>query len=360
MGIEPTYKVLQTSAWATRLRRRSLAGYRSGRGIAFPTVTGRGKAVGAFAVVAVCLAIGAASPALATAAPEDPATIGTYGVGVVERIFVDRTRVTPANGDAPEVPGRTLETVVYYPARPGGDNRVVADAAPVRRGGPFPLVLFSHGNNSFGREYESLFRQWVSAGYVVAAPNYPLSQMDAPGGNTVSDVGNQADDAAFVLDRVLTLARKPGPLRALVDPKRVAAVGHSLGAITTYNLAFKTCCADPRVRAVAVMSGVSGSPPDYFDSIDTPLLILHGDGDEVLDIRNAVTAFERANPPKYFVTLIGGLHSEPYRGADDAVANAATRISLDFFDRYLKGDEAGLTRLHRDAIAGVALLLEEP
>ena len=300
-----------------------------------------------FAVVATGLAIGAASPAVATAAPEDPATIGTYGVGVLERAFVDRTRVTPANGDAPEAPGRTLETVVYYPTR-------------TRNAGRFPLVVFSHGNNSFGREYEPLFRQWVSAGYVVAAPTYPLSQMDAPGGNTVSDLGNQADDAAFVLDRVLTLTRKPGPLRGLVDPKRVAAAGHSLGAITTYNLAFKTCCADPRIRAVAVMSGVSGAPPDYFDSIDTPLLILHGDGDDVIDIRNGVTAFERANPPKFFVTLIGGLHSEPYRGADDAVANATTRITLDFWDRYLKGDEAGLTRMHRDTIVGVALLQEEP
>jgi dipeptidyl aminopeptidase/acylaminoacyl peptidase len=313
-----------------------------------------------FAAVAVTLAFAAATPAVAAAAPDDPPTIGTYGVGVVERTFVDRTRVTPANGDAPEAPQRTLDTVVYYPARSGADDRVVAGAAPVRRGGPYPLVLFSHGNNSFGREYEALFRQWVSAGYVVAAPNYPLSQMDAPGGTTVSDVGNQAGDAAFVLDEVLALNRERGPLRGLVDPKRVAAAGHSLGAITTYNLAFKACCADTRIEAVAVMSGVSGTPPEYFDSIDTPLLVLHGDADRTIEIRNGVDAFERANPPKYFVTLIGGLHSEPYRGADDAVAVAATTITLDFFDRYLKGDEAGLTRMHRDAIAGVASLQEEP
>ena len=85
-----------------------------------------------------------------------------------------------------------------------------------------------------------------------------------------------------------------------------------------------------------------------------------GDADRTIPIGNAIDAFARANPPKYYVTLIGGLHSEPYRGAEDAVANAATRIALDFFDRYLKGDEAGLTRLHRDAIAGVALLQEDP
>jgi hypothetical protein len=79
-----------------------------------------------------------------------------------------------------------------------------------------------------------------------------------------------------------------------------------------------------------------------------------------LPIGNAVDAYDRANPPKYSVTLIGGLRSEPYRGAEDAIANAATRSSLDFFDRYLKDDDAGLTRLHRDALAGVALLQEDP
>lgn len=288
------------------------------------------------------------------------AATGTYSVGVLDFTFVDHSRPTQANRSFPGSPERTLPTVVYYPAR-GSIDDVVDDAAPDRRHRPYPIILYSHGTDSFGREYEPLFRQWVSAGYVVVAPDYPLAKKTAPGGATVTDLAQQPADAKFVLDHVLALDRKrSSPLHGIIDSAGVAASGHSLGAITTYDLAYKTCCADRRITAVAIMSGVTGKPPEYFRDIHTPLLVLHGDADATLPIRLGAEAFAVASPPKYFVTLIAGQHSAPYRGADDAVATATARTTLDFFDRYLKGDPGGIDRLERDAdVAGVATLQED-
>ncbi len=108
------------------------------------------------------------------------------------------------------------------------------------------------------------------------------------------------------------------------------------------------------------MAGLAGGPPEFFAGIRTPLLALHGEADTSVPFAAGVEAFEDASPPKFFVTLVDGQHTAPFRGATDAIAAAATRTTLDFFDRYLKGDREGLARLRRDAdVAGVATLLEE-
>ncbi|HCT81853.1 MAG TPA: hypothetical protein DGG94_22765 [Micromonosporaceae bacterium] len=51
-------------------------------------------------------------------------------------------------------PDRPLPTVVYQPSRAG----------------KLPLVLFIHGYTCRPAEYDSLFRHWAAAGFVVAAP----------------------------------------------------------------------------------------------------------------------------------------------------------------------------------------------
>jgi dienelactone hydrolase len=287
--------------------------------------------------------------------------IGTYTVGRVEQTFVDASRPTMANNDFPGAPRRTLHTTIYYPARGRPRDPVAPDATPDRKHGPYPLILYSHGNNSFGQEYEALLRQWASDGYVIAAPDYPLSNEMAPGGATPADVANQPGDAHFVIDQVLgASSKRSGTLAHLIDARRIGASGHSLGAITTYRLVYQTCCRDPRVKAAATMSGTAGDPPDYFSGISTPLLAEHGDADATIPYQSEVDTFAKAEPPKYFLTLIGGAHTPPYRGGTDPVPTTVTHVTLDFFDRYLKNDQGALERLRRDANQpGVANLQEQ-
>jgi dienelactone hydrolase len=325
---------------------------------------GRGRTIASIALIGVGAFV-AAAPATATAssgsASPRVATIGAYAVGRVEQTFVDDTRPTQASGSYPGAPNRTLHTTIYYPARGKPSGTVTPDAAPDRKHGPYPLVLFSHGNNSSGAEYEPLLRQWASAGYVIAAPDYPLSNKNSPGGATAADLPQQPADARFVIDRTLALsAKRSGTLAGIVDPKRIGASGHSLGALTTYRLVYETCCADKRIKAAAPMSGLAGDPPEFFTGISTPLLAEHGDADATLPYQGGADAFAKAGPPKFFLTLIGAGHTPPYRGAPEPAPTTVAHVTLDFFDRYLKSDRSALERMRQEANQpGVATFQEQ-
>jgi dienelactone hydrolase len=300
-------------------------------------------------------------PAAATAGRSNVTPVGTYAVGRIEQTFVDNSRPTMANGSFAGAPNRTLHTTIYYPGLGKPGETVMRGATPDRKHGPYPMILYSHGSNSFGAEYEPLLRQWASAGYVIAAPDYPLSNMNAPGGATVTDLGQQPADARFVIDRMLALSSKrSGKLAGTIDAKRIGASGHSLGALTTYRLVYQTCCADKRIKAAAPMSGTAGDPPEFFTGISTPLLAEHGDADGTIAYQAGADTYAKASPPKFFLTLIGGGHTPPYRGGPDPAPTTVAHVTLDFFDRYLKTDRGALERLRHDANQpGVATLQEQ-
>ena len=316
--------------------------------------------VGALGAVTWSAPPAASDPLVARRQPK-AAPMGTYAVGRTEQTFVDDSRPTKAKQGFEGAPNRTLHTTIYYPARGKPGGAVSPDATPDRKRGPYPMILYSHGHNSFGAEFEPLLRQWASAGYVIAAPDYPLSNKNTPGGADGSDLGEQPADAHFVIDRMLaSTSKRSGQLSHLVDADNIGASGHSLGALTTYRLVYETCCADKRIKAAAPMSGVAGDAPAYFSGISTPLLAEHGDADATIPYPSGAGTFAKAGPPKFFLTLIGGAHTPPYRGAPDPAPTAVAHVTLDFFDRYLKNDQGALERLRQDASQpGVATLQEQ-
>ncbi len=296
-------------------------------------------------------------PRQASAAAEgQPA--GSHAVGVVSRAFVDRSRVTPANGDEPERSARTLPTKVYYPAT-GGRGGDAGDNAPAdRAGGPYPLVIFAHGLAEQQSFLAPLIERWVAAGYVVASPTFPLTQPYAPGGVNAADVQRQPGDVSFVIDQVLTEARRSsGPLSGLIDPARIAITGHSNGAITTLGAVANTCCRESRATAAIVMAGMD--PPyaagRYDFAAGPPTLLVHGVKDALIDYSNAVRVFNALPAPKGLLTLDESDHGDwlfPATPAFSVVAEATT----DFLDAYLKDDRAALAKLPKDADAGVATM----
>ena len=91
--------------------------------------------------------------------------------------------------DGRSVP-RSLTTIIRYPAvgSPSRNDRLVA--APAKSAGPFPLIVFAHGFNITPTPYAPMLRAWVRAGFVVAAPIFPLTNAAAPRGpNEASDHG---------------------------------------------------------------------------------------------------------------------------------------------------------------------------
>ena len=307
----------------------------------------------AFALgAAACTGSEAAAPAApssstATTVP-DPDRV--YAVGRRSETFVDSTRETRSVSGAIVLPRRTLPTLLLYPAdgEPGDEP---VDDAPPSDDGPFPLLLFSHGFTATGPRYEPVLRDLAAAGYVVAAPTFPLSSGGRASPPELGDFANQPADVSFVLDRVLEV------LADLVDADRVAAGGHSLGAITTLGLAFDPCCTDPRIDAFVPIAGIElpfpGDGGFDFAGRRVPVLLIHGEDDGTVPYTGSRTIYERARGPRALVTLVDGPHTpflEPY----DPVIKAAV---VDFLDHQLGGRADGLERLAEDAdVPGVATL----
>jgi dienelactone hydrolase len=328
-------------------------------GVAVATVMIALMAAVGNATVARAAPVGAAA---GRAQPPRVVPIGTYGVGKIDVTFVDVSRPTNASGSSPELASRTLRTSIYYPARvPSGDDAIPnAPPGPPGKSGRYPLILFSHGLGAHAMYYAEVLKSWASAGYVVAAPAYPLSNINADGGffnaNGFADAANQPADATFVINQVLE--RQEGLVGGIVDPKRIGASGHSFGGSTTYALGYSTCCRDRRVKAAIPMSACAGvvqDPGGYFKDDATPLLILHGDADTVISYQRAVEAFAAAKPPKFGLTFVGAGHSEPFTGLPAGVqVMALTHGTVDFWDRYLKDDKTALKRFSTDVnVTGV-------
>lgn len=289
----------------------------------------------------------AGTRAAATDAPPAPPK---YTVGVATDTFVDPHRTTPVWNQSPELPTRTLVTTILYPATgPVGVNPTQG-ATPDKTPGPFPLIVFAHGLGGTPQGYMTLLADWASEGFVVAAPLFPLSNGNVPGGPDAGDVVNQPKDMSYVIDAVLFDSLQPsGTLSGLVDPNEIGAAGHSNGAVTTLGLVANTCCLNPRVKAAVVMAGTTeGFPPGHYDfSHAPPLLLVHGTADQLIPYRSAPAIYNEARGPKGLLTLVGGSH-DASAGQDPRTASTIIRTTTDFFEAYLTGNRQAGSRLATD------------
>ena len=133
---------------------------------------------------------------------------------------------------------------------------------------------------------------------MVAVPTYAPatnSGVDVDGEEVPSiDVGERVTDASFVIDRMLDRAQ--GGFGRIVDRERIAAVGHSLGAVTTYVLTYATEARDDRITAaVALAGGLAGDPSLYFGGTTVPLLAIHGDADTTDPIEGTAEVYAMAS-----------------------------------------------------------------
>ena len=112
------------------------------------------------------------------------------------------------------------------------------------------------------------------------------------------------------------------------------------------------------------MSGVAAAvedPANFFNGVDTPLLLQHGDQDPTVPYQGSVNAYEAAGAPKFLVTFTGAGHISPFVDAQGPAGAVLNGSALAFWDTYLKDDDAGLDRLTA-AVADptIATLQAEP
>lgn len=288
--------------------------------------------------------------------------------------LVDETRPVKASMGFAGSPERRIDVMIW---RPEGQKR------------PLPLIIYSHGTFGHANNAMHLVKALVDAGYVVAAPEYPLTSRRAYTRITfadVSDLSEQVRDLGFIITSLTGDAN----LGKLIDPARIGTTGHSLGAVTSYFGSFSARLRDPRIKATAPIA--AGDPVQ--SALDTPMgmagagywpgsvpvLFLSAEH----DVFTALTgpphvALSRVAPPKHEVMVKGGVHvwfTDPreqagpgknpdclffeehlpqmtlpmcqmrYSLIDPQRQRAIARTALVvFFDAYLKGDKAGRAKL---------------
>ena len=236
--------------------------------------------------------------------------------------YVDESRtITLPHGKRES---RPVTTAFWYP--------------PARDGnGPFPLIVFGHGFASRPSWYARLLSGWAAAGYVVAAPVFPLGNADAPGGPNESDLVNQPRDMSFVITRVLAAsASGKGPFAGLIDPEKVAVAGQSDGAMTAFATADESPFRDLRVHAALVLSGAILGPRRYVVRDGVPLLAVQGTADTVNPQFYAHQLYRAAGRPKFLLLLRGAGHLPPYT-VPGHTFDTVEHVTIAFLDHYLGG-----------------------
>lgn len=285
----------------------------------------------------------APGPATAAAVGGD----GDYRTGKWQVTFTEPAHVAPA---AKHLGQRTLVTQIWYPRTQGP-------------AGPFPLLLFAPGFLQCAGAYSDLLQAWASAGYVVAAVSFPRTNCHLGTEAHEADLVNQPQDMSYVLTRLLALsARSADRFSGLLNPHEVGAAGQSDGGDTVAALAANTCCADRRLKAVAVLSGAEWSPMPgrYFPGGAPPMLFTQGTADSINPPWMSLQLYRADGADaKHYLDLFGASHLIPYEGANP-VERLTARVTLAFFDRYVLGQSDALETMTRDGnVTGTAALVSD-
>ncbi len=243
---------------------------------------------------------------------------------------------------------RRLITVIRYPAAAAG---------------PLPLIVFGHGFAVTPASYHRLLTAWAQAGYVVAAPVFPLENAHAPGGPNEADLVNQPADMSLVITGMLALAAQPGSfLAGRISPGQIGVSGQSDGGETALAMAYDRYYRDPRVRAAAILSGAElpNSRAVYFPLPSPPLLATQGTADNINRPHFSYDFFRAAPRPKYLLRLLGAGHLPPYT-IQQPQLSIIERVTIAFFDRYLKDERAGQSAIAQSGnVRGLAALTAAP
>ena len=251
----------------------------------------------------------------AVAAPV-PAARPPYAVTEMVLHLVDRSRPTVSHGRTVSA-FRTLTTLVWLPAAPGTR----------------PLIVFAHGFDVGPDSYAALLQAWAAHGYVVAAPEFPLTDAAVAGPNLdENDINNQPADLRFVTDALVA----PGsPVAGQIDPRRVAVAGHSDGAESALAASLLPVpTGEPRYLALIAMS--VQPLPGSGATANPPVLVTQGDADTINPAAWGVQTWQQAASPKYLLILHGGGHLPPLQ-AGSAWLPGVEAVTEAFLDAYVAG-----------------------
>ena len=253
---------------------------------------------------------------------------GQFGVGTEFHEIVAGTRNIGLRVWYPAIVPNSATRVTYRHTRAVPNQRAlhvtepgiaVAEARP-DTSAEFPLVLLSHGYGGWSEHMSRLGEVLASKGYIVAS----IDHRDPPfhdGASFAMSFGsvllNRAADQQLVLRELLARKRLAPAIAAQLDTASVGLIGFSMGgygALTTAGvpidqaalayalmpLAMRAALPSPdpalasRIKAVVALAPWGAQPgAAVWQSADlarlqTPLLLVDGDRDDVVDFKGGV------------------------------------------------------------------------
>jgi len=229
--------------------------------------------VGVFAALSGCTGAAEPSTGVDSGTADTPGWTapdgwGPYGVGLTTVTWTDPR-------------GKELTADVWYPAITDADDvparyepftltlDAVRDAQPDVRGGPHPLVAFSHGFAAIRFQSAFLMEHLASHGWVLVAPDHERNTfLDIDPDATGAVVVERPGDIRAAVDHLLSWseARDDG-WAGLVDGSRYVMMGHSFGALTTLVVGGGTV--DLRhIRDMCGSGAVDSMACQFIDDID--------------------------------------------------------------------------------------------
>jgi len=268
---------------------------------------------------------------------------------------------------------------VHIPER---NRNLLLSVSYPKGAGPFPLIVFFHGALCSADGYADLADHWASHGYVVILPSHPGAGRSARGNleQQIRAFREQVADMSSILDSLDAITTQIVPLGDAIDPSRVAAAGHSMGALIATvvgglprlepdgsHLSLK----DDRFGALVLLSGpgpLPMTPQNGWESVTLPTLVTTGTRDHANRGGEGATwewrlGAYKLTPPgnKYGLVIdeadhfLGGMIcAERADGSPDHEAFTIVKsVSTAFLDAYLKNNQSALDYLHGSTISAV-------
>jgi predicted dienelactone hydrolase len=243
-------------------------------------------------------------------------------------------------------------------------------------GGPYPVIIFSHGLGGSDKAYSYLGEYWAAHGFISVHVQHLGSDIAViwPPGSMKKAMHNPQNyldrpkDISFAIDQVAALNAAPGPWHGKFDLNWIGVAGHSFGAYTTMAIAGANPSlsdgtvvklADPRVKAVIAMS----TPPlkgQDFANVHIPALHLTGTDDQIAIEPGDTPAdrripFDQSHGPDTYLIIFNGANHMTFSGRTGLLESADQKqrdaelhpeicqVTTTFWLAYLKGKQnAGL------------------
>lgn len=230
-----------------------------------------------------------------------------------------------ARADAPEP--EVEEARATFPSH---GKRVAVEQFAPKEPGRYPAVVLLHGAGGPGppdtdSPLREQARRLARQGFVAIIPHY-FDRTGTKFNNAVRNGRYYATWIETVSDAVTYAGRLPK-----VNRRRIGLLGHSLGA----SVAISAGMTDRRVSAVVEYAGSLVGVPDDDLSTMPPTLILHGDADRTVPVReaNKLADLFTERQGRFEIKIYPGA-GHGFRGDDE---KDAWNRTLDFLEKHLKG-----------------------